>query len=93
MQIFVTLEAPPPEAHAPRPLHEAPPEAHAPPLAARPQHLTYTLAHAALADAQHQYDVLWHHPDASEQHHPPPSIGYALSFGKHALPLLRLSGG
>jgi len=77
----------------PRPLPEAPPQAPAPPLVARPRHLPYTFAHAAPADAQHQarhqHDVLWHHPDASEQHHPPPSVGYTLSYGKHALPPLR----
>jgi len=67
----------------PRPLPEAPPNALAPPLVARPSR--HTLAHAALADARHQHDVLWN-PDASEQHHPPPSVRYALSFRKHALP-------
>jgi len=66
-----------------RPLPEAPP----PPFDARPSH--HTLAHAAPADARHQHDVLWH-PDASEEQHlPPPSVGYALSYGKHALPPLR----
>jgi len=78
----------------PRTLPEAPPQAPAPPLAARPLHLPYTLAHAAPADAQnqgrHQHDVLWN-PDAlEEQHLHPPSVGDALSYGKHALPPLRV---
>ena len=37
-----------------RPLPEAP----TPPIDARPS--SHTLAHAALADARHQLDVLWH---------------------------------
>jgi len=76
-------------AHLPyhRPLHEAPPQTHPPPIVARPSR--HTLAHAAPADARHQHGVLWH-PDASEEQHlPPPSVGYALSYGKHALPPLR----
>jgi len=74
----------------PRPFPEAPPQAPAPPLVARPQHLPYTLVNATPADARHQHDVLWHHLDASKQHHPPPSVGYALSYGKHALPPLHV---
>jgi len=73
----------------PRPLPEAPPQALPPPLAARPRHLPYTLAHTATADARHQQGVLWH-PDAlEEQHLRPPSVVDALSYGKHALPPLR----
>jgi len=69
-----------------RPLLEAPPQALPSPIDARPSRHT-------LADARHQarlqHDVLWHPDSSEEQHLPPPSVGYALSYGKHAMPPLR----
>jgi len=64
------------------------PFSQAPPFAARPRHLPYPIAPAdARHQVQHQHDVL---SDASEEHHlPPPAVGDALSYRKHALPPLR----
>jgi len=71
----------------PPPIPQAPPPPPSPfaVATARPYH--QTLAHAP-AEARHQHGVPWH-PDASEQHHPPASVGDALSYRKHAMPPLR----
>jgi len=66
----------------PRSFSQAPPQAPTPPFVAR--HLPYSLAPA---DARHQQGVL---SDTSEEHHlPPPAVGDALSYRKHAMPPLR----
>jgi len=70
----------------PPPLPQAPPPP-PPPFVVVARLYHQTLAHAP-AEARHQHDVPWH-PDAAEQHHPQPSVGDALSYGKHAMPPLR----
>jgi len=61
-------------------LPQAPPKTPPPPFAAaaqRPSH--HSLAHAPVpTEARHQHDIACH-PNASEQHLPPSSVGYALS--------------